>query len=192
VAESGVGAGVVGRKVPKDGGGERRSRDAEGEGNHGVIVGASGVGVTVGVGVSCSKISRREKVGPGKPATLLEGVSLRGPMKTAIVPPAKIRPARSSTPTARMPGPRLPTRAVSRVRWYMTPPRARSSPGRRCRHRLQSAVPDGLGRPQLRQITSVPQLGWPSAGWKSTEVQEYRPTAPQSRIQPKYLVERPI
>jgi hypothetical protein len=110
------GVGVSGGKVtPNEGDGEKRPKDGLDDGNHGVIPGVA-TGVGAGVGVSCWKISNRENVGPGSPAmSLVDGVEERGPMSTASVPPAKIRPARSSTPTARIPGPRLPTRAVSRV-----------------------------------------------------------------------------
>ena len=112
------GVGVAGGNVtPDDGKGDNEPNGGEPDGNHGVIaaVGA-GVGDGVGVGVSCSKICSRE-VGSGRPATLLFGVaSAPGLINTARVPPANISPARSSTPTARIPGPRLVTRAVSLVR----------------------------------------------------------------------------
>jgi len=85
----------------------------------GVNEGSPGVipGVGMGVGVICSKISSRDGVGSLNAMPGLVAAGALVAIKTARVPPTKIMPARSSTPTTRMPDPRFRTRAVSRVRW---------------------------------------------------------------------------
>src|SRR6187401_78805 len=68
----------------------------------------------------------------------------------------------------------------------MTPPCARSTPGRRSRHLSQRDVPDGLGRPQLRQITRFPIWLGPRPILLS-RVAQYRPDCPISSIPTIYL-----